>query len=233
VLTPRPTDHRDTIFPVGNCKEAKDGRGRRGGCGPKGRAQHAGGDGATPGHRRRMSARRKQAAVLRLRMATWPWPTSCSRPRSSGWRPPAPWVSGGRGDEPPGLALRRQGLRPGAGDPDPGRPRGDHLSSSPGAGCARETRAARRHVGPRRGRRDQAAPAGWPGHPERNFWAGGNKKPSVPCRRAAYMARPQRDDRPASVCVAHAPESRRRLPSAVGHCPSQRRRKALSVDASD
>jgi hypothetical protein len=178
------------------------------GVGPPERAQHAGGDGATPGHRRRMSARRKQAAVLRLRMATWPWPTSCSRPRSSGWRPPALYVSGGRGDEPPGLALHRQGLRPGAGDPDPGRPRGDHLSSSPGAGCARETRAARRHVGPRRGRRDQAAPAGWPGHPERNFWAGGNKKPSVPCRRAAYMARPQRDDRPASVpCCACSRES--------------------------
>ena len=30
------------------------------------RAQHAGGGGATPGHRRRMSARRKQDAVLRL-----------------------------------------------------------------------------------------------------------------------------------------------------------------------
>jgi hypothetical protein len=40
------------------------------GVGPPERAQHAGGDGATPGHRRRMSARRKQAAVLRLRLAT-------------------------------------------------------------------------------------------------------------------------------------------------------------------
>ena len=30
------------------------------------RAQHAGGGGPTPGHRRRMSARRKQDAVLRL-----------------------------------------------------------------------------------------------------------------------------------------------------------------------
>jgi len=37
-----------------------------GGVGPAERAQHAGGGGSTPGHRRRMSARRKQDAVLRL-----------------------------------------------------------------------------------------------------------------------------------------------------------------------
>src|SRR6187401_3880451 len=37
-----------------------------GGAGPAERAQHAGGGGPTPGHRRRMSARRKQDAVLRL-----------------------------------------------------------------------------------------------------------------------------------------------------------------------
>jgi hypothetical protein len=36
------------------------------GVGPAERAQHAGGDGPTPGHRRRRSARRKQEAVLRL-----------------------------------------------------------------------------------------------------------------------------------------------------------------------
>ena len=36
------------------------------GVGPSERAQHAGGGGPTPGHRRRMSARRKQDAVLRL-----------------------------------------------------------------------------------------------------------------------------------------------------------------------
>ena len=36
------------------------------GIGPAERAHHAGGDGPTPGHRRRMSARRKQQAVLRL-----------------------------------------------------------------------------------------------------------------------------------------------------------------------
>ena len=36
------------------------------GVGPSERAQHAGGGGPTPGHRRRMSARRKQGAVLRL-----------------------------------------------------------------------------------------------------------------------------------------------------------------------
>ncbi len=35
------------------------------GVGPAGRGQHAGGDGPTPEPRRRMSARRKQAAVLR------------------------------------------------------------------------------------------------------------------------------------------------------------------------
>ena len=35
------------------------------GVGPAERAHHAGGDGPTPGHRRRMSARRKEA-VLRL-----------------------------------------------------------------------------------------------------------------------------------------------------------------------
>jgi hypothetical protein len=34
--------------------------------GPAERAHHAGGDGPTPEHRRRMSARRKQDAVLRL-----------------------------------------------------------------------------------------------------------------------------------------------------------------------
>ena len=36
------------------------------GVGPAERAQHAGGAGPTPGHRQRMSARRKQEAVLRL-----------------------------------------------------------------------------------------------------------------------------------------------------------------------
>ena len=36
------------------------------GVGPAERAHHAGGDGPTPGHWRRMSARRKQDAVLRL-----------------------------------------------------------------------------------------------------------------------------------------------------------------------
>ena len=36
------------------------------GMSPVERAHHAGGDGPTPGHRRRMSARRKQQAVLRL-----------------------------------------------------------------------------------------------------------------------------------------------------------------------
>ena len=36
------------------------------GVGPAERAQHAGGGGPTPGHRRRMSTRRKQDAVLRL-----------------------------------------------------------------------------------------------------------------------------------------------------------------------
>ena len=36
------------------------------GVGPSERARHAGGDGPTPTHRRRMSARRKQEAVLRL-----------------------------------------------------------------------------------------------------------------------------------------------------------------------
>jgi transposase len=37
-----------------------------GGVGPAERAHDAGGDGPTPEHRRRMSARRKQEAVLRL-----------------------------------------------------------------------------------------------------------------------------------------------------------------------
>jgi len=36
------------------------------GAGPAARAQHAGGDGPAPSRRRRMSARRKQSAVLRL-----------------------------------------------------------------------------------------------------------------------------------------------------------------------
>jgi transposase-like protein len=36
------------------------------GAGPAKRAQHAGGDGPAPGRRRRMSAKRKQSAVLRL-----------------------------------------------------------------------------------------------------------------------------------------------------------------------
>ena len=37
-----------------------------GGVSPAERAHHAGAEGLTPGHRRRMSARRKQDAVLRL-----------------------------------------------------------------------------------------------------------------------------------------------------------------------
>ena len=37
-----------------------------GGVSPAERAPHAGAEGLTPGHRRRMSARRKQDAVLRL-----------------------------------------------------------------------------------------------------------------------------------------------------------------------
>jgi len=36
------------------------------GAGPAARAQHAGGDGPAPSRRRRMSAQRKQSAVLRL-----------------------------------------------------------------------------------------------------------------------------------------------------------------------
>ncbi len=36
------------------------------GVGPAARAHYAGGDGPMPGHRRRMSARRKQETVLRL-----------------------------------------------------------------------------------------------------------------------------------------------------------------------
>jgi transposase-like protein len=36
------------------------------GAGPAARAQHAGGEGPAPARRRRMSARRKQSAVLRL-----------------------------------------------------------------------------------------------------------------------------------------------------------------------
>ena len=36
------------------------------GAGPAGRAHHAGGDGPAPSRRRRMSAKRKQSAVLRL-----------------------------------------------------------------------------------------------------------------------------------------------------------------------
>lgn len=36
------------------------------GAGPAERAQHAGGDGPAPSRRRRMSAKRKQSAVLRL-----------------------------------------------------------------------------------------------------------------------------------------------------------------------
>ena len=36
------------------------------GAGPAARAQHAGGDGPAPSRRRRMSAKRKQSAVLRL-----------------------------------------------------------------------------------------------------------------------------------------------------------------------
>ena len=39
------------------------------GVGPAERARHAGGDGPTPEHRCRMSARRKQDAVLRLQQA--------------------------------------------------------------------------------------------------------------------------------------------------------------------
>ena len=48
------------------CKEVKDERRRWRGVGPAERAHHAGGAGPTPEHRRRMSARRKQDAVLHL-----------------------------------------------------------------------------------------------------------------------------------------------------------------------
>src|SRR5688500_9506806 len=158
------------------------------GVGPAARAQNAGADGPTVGHRRRMSARRKQAAVVRLprgedlellsrelgvtaaELSGWrdaflaggaaslksrpadardaeigrlkekvgdptiarssaaihvrrnqgqealAGPTSCSGPRSSGWRFPAPWPAGGRGDEPAGLARHWPDLWPGTGD---------------------------------------------------------------------------------------------------------------------
>src|SRR3954468_8338169 len=38
-----------------------------------------------------------RSAASRRRSAIGRWPTSCSRPRSSGWRPPALWPGGGRG----------------------------------------------------------------------------------------------------------------------------------------
>ena len=51
-IIPRPTVLRDTALQVEDCKEVENGRRRW--------------DGSTPERRRRMSARRKQDAVLRL-----------------------------------------------------------------------------------------------------------------------------------------------------------------------
>ena len=51
---------------VGNCKEVRMDETVGVGVGPAERAHHAGGDGPTPAPRRRMSAGRKQEAVLRL-----------------------------------------------------------------------------------------------------------------------------------------------------------------------
>ena len=57
------------------------------GAGPAERAQHAGGDGPAPARRRRMSARRKQSAVLRL-----------LRRRGSGAGVARAWGDGGRAE---------------------------------------------------------------------------------------------------------------------------------------
>ena len=54
-----------------------------GGVGPAERAHHAGGDGPTPEPRRRMSARRKQEAVLRLLRGE---DLELVSPELSGWR---------------------------------------------------------------------------------------------------------------------------------------------------
>ena len=65
-LVPRSIVRGATSLQLGNCKEVKMDEGVGVGVGPAERAPHAGGDGPTPEPRRRMSARRKQEAVLRL-----------------------------------------------------------------------------------------------------------------------------------------------------------------------
>src|SRR5829696_4805364 len=154
------------------------------GVGPAERAPHAGGAGPTLEPRRRMSARRKQEAVLRVllgedlelisralgvtaaELSGWRdqflaggEASLKSRPaeardaaidrlqakvgeltmtnellevkRSSAWRRTALWPAGGRDDEPAGLALHGQDLRPAARRAPLGRVTGDSLSPPP------------------------------------------------------------------------------------------------------
>ena len=76
------------------------------GVGPAERAHHAGGDGPTPEPRRRMSARRKQEAVLRLLrgedLELVSRELGVTAAELSGWR--EAFLAGGRGvaEEPPG-----------------------------------------------------------------------------------------------------------------------------------
>src|SRR4051795_5035195 len=138
------------------------------------------------------------------------------------------------GDEPPGLALRRQDLWPAAGDADLGRVAGDHLPPSPLSGRCEvpEARTSWRDGGQGLGGGDPAAPAGQP-VPWRRLpqamaatalgrhlhqpaprpaahtraWPAG---PSA-CRPPAWLAGPRRQD--------HHRAGRRH----VGHRPDQRR----------
>lgn len=69
------------------------------------RAQHAGRDEATPEHRRRMSARRKQAAVPRLRLATLTMANKLPEAKIERLETARPRSQRRCGDESAGLAL--------------------------------------------------------------------------------------------------------------------------------
>jgi hypothetical protein len=60
-----------------------------GGYGPAEHAQHAGGDGATPGHRRAYVGTPQEARGAEAKVGDLTMANKLLEPRSSGWKPPA------------------------------------------------------------------------------------------------------------------------------------------------
>src|SRR5690348_5425883 len=108
-------------------------------------------------------ARDAEIGRLKAKVGELTWPTSCSGPRSASWGPAALRPDGGRGDGPPGLALRGEGVRGRAGHAPAGRRAGDRLPPPPpGWWRASAAGAGRRDAGRGPGRGDQEAPGGQP-----------------------------------------------------------------------